>query len=237
MSWLLADITPVIAVTASAAYWFPVWLNDSHVIVDDMAKLLHIVNLVLLGADMAFSRQPLYFAHAWVPFVYTGAYTLFTWIYFKEGGTDWKGRKYIHSFLDWGHSDSKHMSAAVAEALAIIGIPALYCVMLLLLKALGATGCAWRDPLIDDRVAVRYPVGGSFGSFGSGGSFGYGDPRWDRRLPRGALDYDIEGVGWDRRQRQLLEYGGRPPLPGYGGGPPLPLGYGGGPPLDPYYYN
>lgn len=80
---------------------------------------------------MGFSRQPLYFAHAWVPLVYTVGYTLFTWIYFKEGGTDWKGRPYIHGFIDWSHSD-KHMSGAAAEALAILGIPALYCVILLL---------------------------------------------------------------------------------------------------------
>jgi hypothetical protein len=205
ISWLLADITPVLALTASAAYWFPIWLGESNVIVDDMAKLLHIVNLALLGVDMAFSRQPLQFAHAWVPFVYTAGYTFFTWIYFKEGGTDWKGRHYIYSFLDWGNKDPKHMQALVVEAMAIIGIPVLYCALLLLLKVVGLTGCAWRDPEIDGRAV---PVLDNRIAPWPQDYFDYDiyDSRLDRRLPRGLVDYGIDGVRWDRRQRQVLDY-------------------------------
>jgi hypothetical protein len=225
ISWLLADITPVIAVTASAAYWFPIWLGESNVIVDDMARLLHIVNLALLAVDFAFSRQPLRFAHAWVPLVYTVGYTFFTWIYFKEGGTDWKGRQYIYSFLDWGHEDSKRMKAEVVEAMAIVGIPALYCVILLLLKAVGLTGFAWRDPVLDDRIAPvlddriapvlddRIAVIDDRVAPWSRDDLGYNidDTRRDRRLPRGLVDYDLDGVRWDRRQRQLLDWDSRRP--------------------------
>merc|ERR1712072_529653 len=88
---VLAALTPCVALLASLGFFVPSWMNKSELIVDDLSIQLHTLNLVVIFTDFAYSRVPLYFAHAWLPTVYALAYVLFTYVYYLAGGMDYKG--------------------------------------------------------------------------------------------------------------------------------------------------
>merc|ERR1719502_1804488 len=83
--------TPCIVLMASALFWLPAFTIRDEGDLDIMSKALNAMNVIVVFVDIAWSRQPLSFAHAWVPLLYTFLYVQFTWVYHYCGGTDLDG--------------------------------------------------------------------------------------------------------------------------------------------------
>merc|ERR1711920_728697 len=75
--------------------------------------------------DFAYSRRPVYLIHVWVPFVFAGLYALFTYIYYKAGGTFEDGvSPYIYPVLDW--SGDAGGTRSLLGLIVLVVVPAIY---------------------------------------------------------------------------------------------------------------
>jgi hypothetical protein len=142
----LAALTPCLAAMVSIFYWGQSAAGGS-LVIDATGVLLHAFNLVIVFTDFAYSRIPTYFKHGWLPPFYTVGYFWFTWIYYKCGGTNYKGEPYIYEGLtDWsGESDSTGKLLLV-EVSAMILTPLTLALIFMVLKALGKTGRVYTEP-------------------------------------------------------------------------------------------
>lgn len=169
----LAALAPCVAVMVSIFFW----AAGAGLTVDETSILLHAGNIIMVFADLAYSRLPTYFAHAWLPLFYTVGYFWFTWIYYKCGGLNYDGKPYIYpGITDWSGEGKEDSSAKfmMVEVAAMILTPVFYAIIFAVLKCLGHPGRVWRAPeasnpgAIPDLQVFKRPKFNARGRFGDG---------------------------------------------------------------------
>lgn len=131
VTWLLGDTVPALAVMISLMFWAPILISGGNgLVVDNLAKVIHGGNVVVVCIDGLISRRPAYISHAFVPFCYAIFYVIFTYIYYKAGGTDAGGNPYIYIFLDWSGKSKVKLGGfgamQLVMLLSFVGVPILY---------------------------------------------------------------------------------------------------------------
>lgn len=150
----LAALTPCVAVMVSIFFWGQ-GAAGGGLTIDFGATLLHAFNVVLVFTDFAYSRIPIYFAHAWLPPFYTMGYFWFTWIYYKAGGHNYKGEPFIYEGItDWSGEGDATRKLLMVEVAAMILTPLTFALIFMLLRCLGHTGHTYKEPAASNPGAI-----------------------------------------------------------------------------------
>lgn len=98
-SWIVRDTVAPAAVMVTLLYWlllFPIFRYTTFVDVH-----LHLINALIILADLWLSRLPYWLLHFPAPMAYLSIYILFGGIYYAAGGKAPKGKDAIYPWLDF----------------------------------------------------------------------------------------------------------------------------------------
>jgi hypothetical protein len=99
-SWIVRDTVAPATVMVTLLYWlllFPIFRYTTFVDVH-----LHLINAIIILADLWLSRLPYWLLHFPAPMAYLSTYILFAGIYYAAGGRAPKGKDAIYPWLDFG---------------------------------------------------------------------------------------------------------------------------------------
>lgn len=99
-SWIIRDTVAPAAVMVTLLYWlllFPIFRYTTFVDVH-----LHLLNALIILADLWLSRLPYWLLHFPAPMAYLCTYIVFAGIYYAAGGKAPKGEDAIYPWLDFG---------------------------------------------------------------------------------------------------------------------------------------
>lgn len=98
--WVTHTISVVSSLGITICYWAAVYNPEMHKL-DALNILVHACNSIFMVIDFLLVAHPFRLLHCYWPFLFTGLYILFNFIYFELGGTDRHDRAYIYPLLDW----------------------------------------------------------------------------------------------------------------------------------------
>mmetsp|Transcript_14755 Transcript_14755/g.43032 ORF Transcript_14755/g.43032 Transcript_14755/m.43032 type:complete len:275 (-) Transcript_14755:107-931(-) len=133
VTWFLGSTVMVITFMVFLLYWVLVF-EPGPGKPEAISVVMHGGNFALALLDLCLNRQPFYLAHAYAPGLFSAAYALFTYIYYKAGGTFEDGvSPYIYAALDWSGNASGTRS--LLALLVLVGVPVIYVIFFLVAMA------------------------------------------------------------------------------------------------------
>ncbi|CAL1527033.1 unnamed protein product [Lymnaea stagnalis] len=120
LSWFLYNVVGSTNILVTIMYW-TVEFNGS---TDVVVVVVHTINTVFIISNLLLTAMPWQILHFIYPVLYAALYFLFTYIYYAAGGTDFKGRPYIYSTVDWSkaYPTAVYVSLGVLVAVPIVHI-------------------------------------------------------------------------------------------------------------------
>ncbi|XP_059470781.1 protein rolling stone-like [Neocloeon triangulifer] len=145
--WLLNNMGNVLAPAVTLLYWTTVYNSKMHRL-DFVNAHNHIMNSVVVAADLALAAHPVRLLHVYQPVLFAMGYGTFSAVYFLFGGTNRDHNSKIYPLLNW-----QKPGLAVAAVVAA-------CLLLVVLHAL-----VWLFYLLRRKIAlflVASPSGGQY---------------------------------------------------------------------------
>lgn len=97
VTWALRDTVAPACVMVTLLYWALLFPSFGYTNVVDVH--LHLVNALIILADLWLSRQPYWLRHFYWPLLYLCTYIVFAGIYYAAGGVDPDGEDYIYPYV------------------------------------------------------------------------------------------------------------------------------------------
>ncbi|KAK7793433.1 hypothetical protein R5R35_006991 [Gryllus longicercus] len=122
--WVFHTIAVVLALGITVVYWATVYSPENHRL-DVLNVLVHACNSIFMLIDFLLVAHPFRLLHCYWPFLFTGCYVFFNFVYYEFGGTDRHERSYIYPLLDW----RRPRRSILATVFGLIFVLAVHCVV------------------------------------------------------------------------------------------------------------
>lgn len=99
-TYALQSIMIVFSFLIALLYWVLVY-DKKEGKPEPLAVATHGGNFLLMLVDFVLGQQPMFFMKIWWPIAYAGAYAVFSYIYYAQGGLTEDGHKNIYKAIDW----------------------------------------------------------------------------------------------------------------------------------------
>lgn len=124
VTWGLGSLFPGLPLLVVLQYWLSVHFNPGHGnAVTALSVLNHGGNAFVALEELLWSRRNLHPEQVYVYILYGIAYSVFTYVYYKLGGTDGLGNPYLNAEVNW---EEPQRTTTVLAAIVSVVIPISY---------------------------------------------------------------------------------------------------------------
>jgi len=125
VTWVLSSMLMVAVTLVFVMYWLLVYTPGPGKPAA-ISVVMHGGNFAIALVDLLLTRQPFYFEHIYIPFVFALVYVFFTALYYLAGGTFEDGKsRYIYSSIDWNDAGG---TGSLLGVIVIVAVPLIYTV-------------------------------------------------------------------------------------------------------------
>lgn len=125
ITWALASLVPTLTLTITVLYWVLVYTPGDAI--PWYTVVMHGGNLLVALLDLLSSKLHIFPQQMYTITLFSLGYVLFTFIYFKAGGTNEAGVPYIYAAVDWTKPTA---TGRLTGLIILVGIPVLFFVIL-----------------------------------------------------------------------------------------------------------